>query len=146
MRNIKSIFLHAGVATGQFTAAPPTCSDGTFIFTCNVTGDMTGFTTWRVGGNSVCTMSHASAGNTAHCGPQNAFTATPGPGFGTNSSSFSSTLSGTANSTLNGTLVECFGPQLDYSIENMVGHKTLRTLLGLSFSLFKKSSTLHYTA
>ena len=115
------------------------CFGGTFTFTCNVTGDMTGFTTWRVGGNSVCTLSHASAGNTAHCGSQNAFTATSGPGFGTNSSSFSSALSGTANSTLNGTLVECFGPRLDYSIENMVGHKTLRTLLGLSFSLFKKS-------
>ena len=102
---------------------------------------MTGFTNWRVGGNSVCTLSHASAGNTAHCGPQNAFKATAGPGFGTNSSSFSSTLSVTANSTLNGTLVECFGPRLDYSIENMVGNITLKTL-GLSHLV--KSSTLHY--
>ena len=104
------------------------CPGSTFTCTRNVSGDMTGFTTWRVGGNSVCTLSHASAGNTAHCGPQNAFTATAGPGFGTNSSSFSSTLSVTANSTLNGTLVECFGPRLDYSIENMVGNITLQTL------------------
>ena len=43
-------------------------------------------------------------------------------------SSYSSTLSGTANSTLDGTLVECFGPGLDKSIENMVGNITLQTL------------------
>ena len=104
------------------------CPGSTFTCTCNVSGDTTGFTTWRVGGNSVCTLSHASAGNTAHCGPQNAFTATAGPGFGTNSPSFSSTLSVTASSTLNGTLVECFGPRLDYSIENTVGNITLQTL------------------
>ena len=115
------------------------CSGGTFAFTCNVTGDMTGFTTWGVGGNSTCTLSHASAGNTAYCGPHNAFTATAGAGFGTTSSSFSSTLSGTANSTLNGTLVECFGPGIDDSIENMVGNITLQTL-GLSFSPFQKSA------
>ena len=93
---------------------------------------MTGFTTWRVGGNSVCILSHASAGNTAHCGPNNTFTATAGAGFGMTGSSFSSTLSGSANSTLNGTLVECFGPGIDRSIENMVGNITLQTL-GLRF-------------
>ena len=89
-------------------------------------------------------LSHASADNTAHCGPQNAFTATAGARYGTTSSSFSSTLSGTANSTLNGTQVECFGPGIDRSVENMVGNITLQTL-GLSLFPFPKISTLHYT-
>ena len=94
---------------------------------------MNGLTTWRVGGSSECALAHTSAGTTAHCGPHNAFMATAATGFGTNSSSFSSTLSGTANSTLDGTLVECFGPGLGKSIENMVGNITLQTL-GIIFS------------
>ena len=89
---------------------------------------MNGLITWRVVGSSECALAHTSAGSTAHCGPQNVFTATAGAGFGTNSSSYSSTLSGTANSSLDGTLVECFGPGLNKSIENMVGNITLQIL------------------
>ena len=93
---------------------------------------MNGITIWRVGGSSDCLLRHTSAGNTARCGSQNAFTATPGTGFGTSGTSFSSTLSGTATPALNGTLVECFGPGLDRDAENMVGVSTLQTL-GQSF-------------
>ena len=89
---------------------------------------MNGITIWRVGGSSECTLAHRSAGNNARCGPQNAFTATPGSGFGTSATSYSSTLSGTATPTLNGTLVECFGPGVTRDADNMVGNSTLQIL------------------
>ena len=85
---------------------------------------MNGITIWRVGGSSGC----PSAGNTARCGPQYAFTATPGSGFGTSATSYSSTLSGTATPTLNDTLVECFGPGVTRDADNMVRNSTLQIL------------------
>ena len=89
---------------------------------------MKGITIWRVGESSECSLSHASAGNIARCGPHNAFTATAGSGFGTSATSYSSTLSGTATSALNGTLVECFGPDVTRDADNMVGNSTLQIL------------------
>ena len=101
----------SGDVSGQFTAAPPTCPGDIFNFSCTVGGDVNGFTTWRVGGtgsNIQCVLVHRYP-STVTCGPTNAqFKATPGTGFGTSSTSFSSTLSGTAISELDGTLVECF--------------------------------------
>ena len=117
-----------GHVAGQFTAAPPTCPGGMMVFTCTVTGDMSGVTTWRVGGSSECLLSHNTAGTTSNCGPGNTFIATPGNGFGTSATSFSSTLSGTATSELNGTLVECFGPNLVRQPGNTVGNSSLQIL------------------
>ena len=62
------------------------------------------------------------------CGPDDAFTARPGNGFGTNGPSFTSTLSGTATFALNGTLVECFGPGTSRDVDNRVGNSTLEVL------------------
>ena len=121
--------MSAGDVNGQFFAAPITCSGSTFTFRCTVAGgDINGITIWRVGGSSECSLAHTSAGNTALCGPRNAFTATPGEGFGTSATSYSSTLSGTATSALNDTLVECFGPGFIRDAENMVGSSTLQIL------------------
>ena len=77
-------------------------------------------------GSSECILSHNTAGAT--CGSGGAFRATPETGFGTNATSYSSTLSGTATPALNGTLVECFGPDLNRTAENMVGSSTLQIL------------------
>ena len=68
---------NSGNVAGQFTAAPPTCLDGTMVFTCTVTGDMRGVTLWRVDGSSECLLSHNTVGATATCGSGSAFTATP---------------------------------------------------------------------
>ena len=128
------IITNSGDVTGQFTAAPPTCPGGTMVFTCTVTGDVSGVTIWRVSGSSECLLSHNTAGTTSTCGPGSAFTATSVTGFGTSATSFSSTLSGTATSALNGTLVECFGPDLNRTARNRVGDSTLQ-MLGNKFRL-----------
>ena len=113
--------------SGQLAAPPPTCPGDTFSFTCNVEG-MNGITIWRVDGSrSLCTLSHLST-STATCGPSNDFTATPGTGFGTSATSYSSTLSGTASPTLNGSLVECFGPANSVDTKNRVGHSNIHVL------------------
>ena len=112
-----------GNATGQLTAAPPTCPGDTFTFRCTVTGDNTGITIWRVGGSSECILPHNTAGTTSNCGP---FTARGVTGFRTNATSFSSILSGTASPTLDGTLVECFGPALSREADNRVGNSILQ--------------------
>ena len=118
-----------GDANGQFTAAPPTCPGGTFTFRCNVTGDRSGITIWRVGRSSECTLVHRST-STSICGPSDTFTAVFGAGFGTHGPSFSSTLSGTLSPAMDGTLVECFGPGLARDAENRVGDSILQ-ILGL---------------
>ena len=112
---------------GQLTAAPLACPGENFTFRCNVTGNMSGFTIWRVNGSSECPLLHRSNSDSI-CGPGNAFRARPGNGFGTNATSFTSTLSGTATPALNGTLVECFGPANNVVPGNMVGRNTLQIL------------------
>ena len=107
---------------GQFTAAPPTCPGVTFTFKCTVTGNMSGFTIWRVNGGSECPLPHRTNGFSI-CGSDNAFTAR---GFEASAFLFSSTLSGTATSALDGTLVECFGPNNSVDPGNMVGSSTLQ--------------------
>ena len=117
-----------GNVTGQFTAAPPTCPGDTFTFICTVTGDSSGLTIWRVNGSrNLCIRSHTST-SPASCGPSNNFKATPGTGFGRNTTFYSSTLSGTATSALDGTLVECFGPVNSVESDNRVGGSTLQVL------------------
>ena len=118
-----------GSVAGQLTAAAPTCPGDTFTFRCNVTGNMNGFTTWRVGGSSECNaLTHRITSSSSPCGPSNAFTARPGAGFGTSGPTYSSTLSGTATLALSGILVECFGPANDEDPENRVGNTTLQIL------------------
>ena len=118
---------HAGQVIGQFIAAPPTCPGDSFTFRCTVTGDLNGFTTWRVGGSSECGLLHRSTSSST-CGASNAFIARSGVGFGpgTSATSFTSTFSGTATPVLNGTLVECFGPANNIDPGNMVGNNTLQ--------------------
>ena len=118
-----------GDAKGQFTAAPPTCPGGTFTFRCNVTGNRTGITIWRVGGRSECTLVHRSTSSSI-CGPRDTFTAVFGAGFGTHGPSFISTLSGILTPAMNGLLIECFGPGLARNAENRVGDNILQ-ILGL---------------
>ena len=120
--------LPSGDVAGQLTAAPPTCPDKTFTFTCNVTGDINGITTWRMGGSSECVLVHRSPCPISICGPGNVFNAAGGTGFGpeTNATSFTSTLSGTADTALNGTLVECFGPANNVNPGNRVGRRILK--------------------
>ena len=98
------------------------------IFTCTVTGDMSGTTIWRVNDSSKwCTLPHVSTGGTSCSSSEgsHAFTAIPGTEFGTSATSYSSTLSGTATSALNGTLVECFGPAVKTELWNRVGMGTI---------------------
>ena len=118
-----------GDVTAQFTAAPSTCPNDTFIFECNVSGSINLFTTWRVTGRrgvDVCALAHTTPDAMAHCGPH--FTARPRSGFGTSGPSYSSTLSGTAIPVLNETLVECFGPHISRGTRNRVGSSTLQIL------------------
>ena len=112
---------------GQLTAAPLACPGENFTFRCNVTGNMSSFTIWRVNGNSECPLPHRS-NSSSICGPNNAFRARPGIGFATSATSYSSTLSGTRNFTLDGTLVECFGPANNVDPGNMIGRNTLEIL------------------
>ena len=90
---------------------------------------MTGITIWRVGVdvNDECNLIHRLNAS-RFCGPSDAFTATPGTGFGTSATSFTSTLSGTATSTVDGTLIECFGPISSLEPENKIGDSTLQTI------------------
>ena len=98
------------------------------IFTCNVTGDGNGVTTWRVDG-SECLLPHSTAGASSNCGPGSAFTARGVSGFGIPSAtSFLSTLSGNATSALDGIVVECFGPALSRASQNRVGDTTIQVL------------------
>ena len=92
--------------SGQFTAPLLICPGDTFTFRCTVAEDWNGFTIWRVNGSSECILIHRIMSSLL-C---DVFTARSETGFGTSSTSFSSTLSGTTNLALNGTLVECFGP------------------------------------
>ena len=123
------LYFSPGNVLGQFTAAPPTCPGDIFTFRCNVTGDMSGFTIWKVGNdmNAECNLPHRST-NSPICGPGNAFTARSGTGFGTSATSFSSSLSATATSALDGTLVECFGPANNVDSGNRVNGNTLQIL------------------
>ena len=119
------VFSSVDVA-GQFTAALPTCPGDTFTFRCTVGGDMSGETTWIVGGSSECSLQHRSTSSSI-CGPSDAFIARPRTGFGTSATSFTSTLGGTAIITLDDTLVECFsGTAVNSS--NRVGGNTLQIL------------------
>ena len=119
-----------GDITGQFTTAPPTCPGDTFTFRCAVSGDINGFTVWRVNGSSECTLRHGSASSSI-CGPGDTFIARSGTGFGTSATSYTSTLSSSATSALSGTLVECFGPANNVRLENRVDSSTL-WILGMS--------------
>ena len=58
----------------------------------SVGGDWSGVTIWRVDGSSECVLSHSTAGAKSKCGPDSAFRARPGTGFGTNATSFSVAL------------------------------------------------------
>ena len=120
-------FFTPGNVSGQFTPPLPTCPGDTFTFKCTVGGDMSGVTSWRVGGSSECILVHRSRSSST-CGPVNAFMALSGIGFGTNSASFTSTLSGTADPARNGMLVECFGPANNVDPENTVGSSMLHIL------------------
>ena len=127
-----TMYLSSGHGAGQFNAAHPTCLGDTFNLSCTVVGNTTGFTIWRVGGNSTneCPLIHSSTSPSSVCGPGRAFIARGETDFGpgTSATSFSSTLSGTATPALNGTLVECFGPANNVDPENRVGNTTLQIL------------------
>ena len=116
-----------GGVVGQFTPASPTCPSHNFTFACNVTGDINGFTTWKVNNDSECILPHRSNSHPI-CGPNMAFRATPGTGFRENATSFTSTLSGTAAPALNSTLVECFGPDNNVDPGNLVGKGILKLI------------------
>ena len=118
---------HSGDVSAQLTAAPPTCPGDTFSFRCTVTGDMNGITIWRVGGSSDCNLVHRIS-SFSICGPSDDLTAISETGFGTSTTSYTSTLSGTATPTLNGILVECFGPANNIDPGNRVGSSTLQIL------------------
>ena len=84
---------------------------------------MKAITLWRVNGTmALCTLSQLSIGP-ENCGPNTAFTASPG---NIDATSFSSTLSGTADPALDGILVECFGPDNNLEIGNRVGGSPIR--------------------
>ena len=122
------LYLSPGDVAGQFTGAPPTCPGDGFTFSCTVTGNMSGFTIWRVNRSSECPLSHISTTSSTICGPSNAFTAKPGTGYGTSGTSFTSTLSGTADPALNGILIECFGPANNVDPGNRIDEGTLQIL------------------
>ena len=79
---------------------------------------MNAITLWRVNRTrGLCTLSQIST-SSERCGPNDAFTASPGS---VNPTSFASTLSGIADPELDGILVECFGPANNVEIGNRVG-------------------------
>ena len=117
-----------GDVAGQLIATLPNCPGDNFTFTCTVHGDMSGVTIWRVGGSSECPLLHSTPNEPHPCWDGSPFTFTYGPEFGTRISSFTSVLSGTVTPTLDGTLVECFGPALSRSAENIVGNSTLQII------------------
>ena len=121
-------YFYTDNVAGQFIAAPPTCPGETFNFSCTVTGNMRGITTWIVNGSIECNLWHRYNFSSI-CGPSDSFIARPGTGFGTSdATSFSSTLSGTATTSLDGTLVECFGPANNVYPGNKVNGSTLQML------------------
>ena len=120
-------YIAIGDVAGQFNAALPTCPGNIFTFRCNVTGDMSGITIWRVNGSSECILVRRSTSSSI-CGPSGTFIARPGTGFGASATLFTSTLTGIATSTLDGTLVECFGPANNVDPGNRVGDSTLQIL------------------
>ena len=122
------INIFPGGVIAQLTAAPPTCPGDTFTFRCTVTGDISGITTWKVGGSTECILVHRTTSPNSPCGPSNAFRARGGAGFGTSGPTYLSTLSGTATPALDGTLVECFGPANNVDPGNRVGGNTLQIL------------------
>ena len=132
-----------GSVLGQFIAPPPTCPGDTFTFTCNVTGDMSGITLWRVGDE--CILTHSTTHAPAPCGSGSPFIAASGTGFGMSATSFISTLGGTVGLALNGTLVECFGPAFSRNAGNRVGNRTLQIIgqLYLTNTLSTVSSLQH---
>ena len=81
-------------------------------------------TNWRVNGSGRCQLLHRGY-TSLNCGP---FTATSGPGFGTNAASFSSTLNATATPELDGTLIECFGPGTNGDLGESVGAGIIHVL------------------
>ena len=120
-----------GDAAGQFTAAPSTCPGDTFTFSCTVVGSKSGFTIWRVGGSTECSLVHKTPPPySTICGSHNVYTAMSGTGFATSGPSFTSTLNGTANLTMDSTQVECFGPANNADPGNRVNGSTLK-ILGL---------------
>ena len=95
-----------------------------FTFRCNVSGDMSGITIWREGGNVECILVHRTTSSVI-CGK--VFIARSGTGFGTSdATSFSSSLSGTAAPPLDGTMVECFGPASNVDPGNRIDGSTLQ--------------------
>ena len=78
-------------------------------------------------GSSECNLFHRSNFSSI-CGPSDSFTARPGTGFGTSSTSYTSTLSGTVDAALNGTLVECFGPANNVDPGNRINASALEML------------------
>ena len=136
-----NLYFSPGDVAGQFTPAPPTCPDNTFTFTCNVTGDINGFTLWRLDSGripaSVCQLEHRSSSSGSFCGPGSLFTAQGGAGFGTDGPSYISTLSATASPRLNGMLVECFGPDgVNLEPYNLVGSGTVQIIGTLCSGIF----------
>ena len=122
-------FSSPGDIDGQLIPAPPTCPGDTFTFTCTVSGDIKGFTTWRVDRmeKGDCVLVHRVKNNVTCDHGRNTFKATYGAGFGTDgATSFTSTLSGTATPELNGKLVECFGPESNPDPADLVGNSTIQ--------------------
>ena len=125
--NLGDLFFYAGNVAGQFTAAPIICPGEPFTFTCTVTGNTSGITTWRVNGSIECTLAHRS-NSYSLCDLSDRFTARSGTGFGTSGPSYTSTLSGTADTALKGTLVECFGPANNVDPGNRINSSSLEIL------------------
>ena len=134
-----AIYLSPGHVAGQFTAAPPTCPGNTLTFRCTVTGNINGFTIWRVNGSIECALLHSSTASSSIC---DTFTARSGMGFGTSTTSYSSTLSGNATPALDGTLVECFGPANNVDSGNRVDSSTLH-IIGILYYIYNKGELLH---
>ena len=114
-----------GDVAGQLTATLPTCPGYNVTFRCTVTGDMNGITIWRVNRSSDCNLVHRITSSSI-CGQNDIFTARSGSGFGTSTTSFTSTLSGTATPVMNGILVECFGPANTVDPGNRINGSTIQ--------------------
>lgn len=123
---IKAFYFSTGDVDGQLTApSSPTCPGIAFTFNCTVM-TMSGMNViifWRVNGTmDLCTLTQLQT-NTDTCGPNSAFTASPGR---TNATSFTSTLIATARTELEGILVECFGPEISINLNNRAGDSSIR--------------------
>ena len=111
---------------GQLT--PPssaTCPGIAFTFSCTVTTTpgMNAIIIWRVNRTTdQCSLTQFQD-NPDTCGPNSAFTASPGRA---NDTSFSSTLNATAIPELEGILVECFGPEISINLDNRIGDSPIR--------------------